>query len=424
METRNTGMAALEEEARTLGQTTAQGALHRTLLSWVKSIAWPSEVEDSEEGGEPYRLVRWARLQINTMVGPIEITVPSYEKNGKESLRPVEAALGIRKSISPLLEKMCGSIGAELPFALSEKEVAELTQVRVSRSTINRVCCELGEVAKEDQGDLKMPTGFGEAVKVTVQMDGGRVNTGEGWKEPRLAHIEVTNTAGKNVAFLLTGIVCAEAFWGHVTQALQKLGLTGCAQMAFIGDGAKWILQGAAERFKQALCILDFYHAAEHIHEAARELFGETIQAKAWARRYVRLMRRGHFRKILEAWRPSDRAPIKALIEYFEPRLNQVRYRLFRRRGFPIGSGRIEGVVKQVVNLRLKRNGAEWTLQNAERMLALRAAKIFGRLDMVWQRRTAARIAEGPAAFATLLKATPVPNVLLPKRIPSKDHAA
>lgn len=413
----------MEEEACRMGRDVARARLHTSLLIWVRSIAWASAVPDPE-GGEPFRLVRWPRLQVMTAVGAIEITVPSYEKVGKPSMRPVEAMLGIRSSVSPLLQRMCGSIGAELPFLAAERELAELAGIRVSRSTINRVCIELGDAAEEDQRELRLPEGFGEATRVTVQIDGGRVNTDEGWKEPRLARIEAVNAKGMKAVLMLTAIVSAEAFWTRISGTLDRLGLATCARLAFLSDGAKWILQEAAKRYPKALCILDFYHAAEHIHDAAEAIFGEgTFVAKAWARRFVKQLRRGSIDRVLVAWRhaagplgrrsASARKAMAGLIAYFEERVDQVRYPRYRRRGFPIGSGQIEAAVKQVLNLRLKRNGAWWTTRNAERMLALRAAKILGRLDEVWRRRITQRCSEIPTPLAAVTTSALPPKLLV-----------
>jgi hypothetical protein len=412
-------MAQLEEEALRFAQREGQYALQRALLVWVKGIPWPSEVPD-EEGGEPYRLVRWPRLDLNTVVGMIQITVPSYEKTGKESLRPVEAALGIRGSISPLLQRLCASIGVELPFVPSERELSELSHVDTSYQTIRRICGELGEVAREEQKTAELPSGFGQITQVTVQQDGGRVNTDEGWREPRLARIEAINEAGKSAVFLLTAIVSAQDFWALVSGLLSRLRLDACRNLAFIGDGAKWILMEAARRYPHASCILDFYHAAEHIHDAAKLIFGEgTAQAEAWARRYRRLLRKGRAQYVLQCWRLSLKhlgargskahEALAGLIEYFDARREQLRYPAFRRRKLPIGSGKIEALVKQVLNLRLKRNGAWWTLANAERMLALRAAKLFGRLDEVWEARISDRMLDVPSVFVDLLGRTPGP---------------
>jgi hypothetical protein len=329
--------------------------------------------------------------------------------------------LGIRKTVSPLLQKLCGHVAAELPFAAAETELQELAQIQISRNTINRLALELGDAAEADQRDLKIPEIFGPATAVTVQIDGGRVNTNEGWKEPRLARIETTNAAGCTAVFLLTAIVGAEDFWKRIVEAMNQLGISACARMAFLGDGAKWILPEAVRRFGHAVGILDFFHAAEHVHDAAKLIFGEgTAQARSWARRYVKMLRRGQILSILDAWRRSAgtlaarsataAGAIDDLIQYFQCRVENVRYPKFRRLGFPIGSGKIEATVKQVLNIRLKRNGAWWNPRNAERILALRAAKVLGRLDAVWRRKIGARVAEVPPQFRQILTAALLPG--------------
>src|SRR5215469_10727409 len=49
--------------------------------------------------------------------------------------------------------------------------------------------------------------------------------------------------------------------------------------------------------------------------------------------------------------------------------------------GVALGSGAIESAIRRVVNLRLKGNGILWEVENAEAMLALRAAALTGRWE-------------------------------------------
>ena len=70
-----------------------------------------------------------------------------------------------------------------------------------------------------------------------------------------------------------------------------------------------------------------------------------------------------------------------------------MKYSQFRQRGVALGSGAIESAIRRVVNLRLKGNGILWEVENAEAMLALRAAALTGRWDEVLDhtRQTMAR---------------------------------
>ena len=57
---------------------------------------------------------------------------------------------------------------------------------------------------------------------------------------------------------------------------------------------------------------------------------------------------------------------------------------LFRRGGYPLGSGGIESSNKCICHVRLKRSGAWWYEANSNHMLALRCAKYNGTLAQVF----------------------------------------
>ena len=56
---------------------------------------------------------------------------------------------------------------------------------------------------------------------------------------------------------------------------------------------------------------------------------------------------------------------------------------LFRRGGYPLGSGGIESSNKCICHVRLKRSGAWWYEANSNHMLALRCAKYNGTLNQL-----------------------------------------
>ena len=59
-------------------------------------------------------------------------------------------------------------------------------------------------------------------------------------------------------------------------------------------------------------------------------------------------------------------------IRYFEKNKERMRYNLIKEKKLPIGSGAIESVIRQVVNMRLKNAGTFWLEENAEGFLHLR----------------------------------------------------
>lgn len=410
-------MAELEDDARREGEKVSRALLTRTIRSWVNQVDWPSHVED-EEGGAPYTLKRWPFLSLNTSCGVVEIRVPSYEKVGKRSLRPVEAALGLRASVTPHLEKLTAILATELAFKKASAHLEELLHVELSRDTISRISYELGETAREVEDSPEIPEGFGELEKVEVQADGGRVNTLEGWREPRIARIKLTSKEGLTLTFLLTGIITCDVLWERIAAALKRLGADTCQKLAFVSDGADWILFEAGRRYPHALLILDFYHVVKKLNEVGGTIFGTgSDAARAWVRRYKKRLRRSQVASVIHSLKccrghakqsgPEALDGLNKLIVYLEKREDQLKYLTFKRRGFPIGSGMIEGTIKQVINLRLKRNATPWATENAERFLALRAAKLYGQLDRVCSRKLQARGAKIPPQFRNLLESAP-----------------
>jgi hypothetical protein len=55
-----------------------------------------------------------------------------------------------------------------------------------------------------------------------------------------------------------------------------------------------------------------------------------------------------------------------------------MRYDQFRKNGYLIGSGTIESGCKQIVTQRLKRSGAQWSLDGAIQTAKARAAWLSG----------------------------------------------
>lgn len=51
-----------------------------------------------------------------------------------------------------------------------------------------------------------------------------------------------------------------------------SLGHGGSARIVLLGDGAAWVWEMARVNFPQATCIVDFYHAAEHLAETVSKV--------------------------------------------------------------------------------------------------------------------------------------------------------
>ena len=154
-------------------------------------------------------------------------------------------------------------------------------------------------------------------------------------------------------------------------------------QIVAVTDGAEWIARvlGDCLPEKTTTFILDFYHAAEHIHKAGRAIWAEASpESEQWAKELINRMLEedfAHWSQTLITTRASLRGPAKrkaidALIGYLFSRKEKIEYRQFRLKGMKIGSGPTESSCKSEAR-RLKGIGMRWKQRNADGMLALEA---------------------------------------------------
>ena len=73
--------------------------------------------------------------------------------------------------------------------------------------------------------------------------------------------------------------------------------------LVFIGDGAAWVWEVARLNFPGAVCILDFYHALEHLHELCRALYPEAAIARRMQAKWYRQMEAGRISRVIASAR-------------------------------------------------------------------------------------------------------------------------
>jgi hypothetical protein len=168
-------------------------------------------------------------------------------------------------------------------------------------------------------------------------------------------------------------------------------------EVAAVTDGAEWIA-GLIQRNlprDRTTAILDFYHAAQHVHQARRAVWGDEGQAgKQWADELIEaLLNQPH-----EQWwdrlvqtraklrAPAKRQALDGLMQYLLSRRAKVDYARFRSLGLKIGSGPTESGCKSE-SRRLKGVGMRWTGPNAEAMTALEALHQSNASTTYWKSR-------------------------------------
>jgi hypothetical protein len=230
----------------------------------------------------------------------------------------------------------------------------------------------------------------------SLSMDGGMVHIrGEGWKEMKVASIGTVEPRRAcepsddeqpslvHVTHLRYTAVLGEvapfrtAVWTLILQTL----FFATSFSSVVADGAAWIWNVVAEVCPDSRQIVDFYHAVQHLAQAAQALFPtDPAQATAWLTKMREHLALGQVWFIIHS---LNAAQLSDLAHYFVTHQRRMTYQEFREDGCPIGSGAVESAVKQF-KVRLTGPGMSWSRAAAQRMLVLRAAILSGTFDALW----------------------------------------
>jgi hypothetical protein len=296
-----------------------------------------------------------------------------------------------------------------MPFERVPAHLRFFTGTTVSIETARRLTEEAGEAlvtaetSEVERLERELPEPpEGPAVQ-QLSADGAMVPLLKGeWAEVKtlaLGTIEQRETKeGEQVAHAtnlsyFSRLCDAEQFGRLATLATHAAGTARAQTVCAVVDGAEW-LQGFIDLHRpDAVRILDFPHAAEHLTKAAQAAFGEgALAATAWLDQQLEELGTGDPDLVLAALAalpaPASEAQetCAEVLAYLNKRRAQIAYASFRAAGYPIGDGIVESANKLVVEQRLKGSGMHWARAYVNPMLALRACACSDRWETGWTR--------------------------------------
>lgn len=170
-----------------------------------------------------------------------------------------------------------------------------------------------------------------------------------------------------------------------------RCGYLQAREKLFASDGGAWCWEIKARYFHDAQGILDWYHASEHVWEAARHVCQGDDQTKVWAKEALDQLWSGGATGLM-SWleqkissrRGKPRTALESLRDYVAQHTDHMNYSGYRKAGWPIGTGIMESSCKQLVGLRLKGPGMHWTEEGALAVTALRAIELNQKWHQFW----------------------------------------
>lgn len=305
--------------------------------------------------------------------------------------------LGIEGYVTAGACRMACLAGVQQSFARAEQLLDELAGWQVDDETIRRLCHATAQRAHAEREQRATAAVFAQAQgDWESHIDAGKVNTLEGWRDVKVAIFarrprgEPTTAAAwderdlpaPTARSVIAAIEEASTFGDRCAQEARRLQLTAFSPLSVLGDGAEWIWNLQERHFPQADGLLDVYHGRAHVATAAKQVFGEgSAEGKKQAEHgQQRLLEDGYWG--VTEWvgelagqiaAGGDGASLGTMLNYFAGHQERLNYALRLRRGQSIGSGLVEGTIKQLVNLRMKQTGARWKVGHVGPFVELRA---------------------------------------------------
>jgi hypothetical protein len=188
--------------------------------------------------------------------------------------------------------------------------------------------------------------------------------------------------AGKAVAMSRLAQRAAQREGPHIQQ---RVALT---------DGAEALQQQLVAHFPEHTLILDVIHATEYLWDTANTLLGETHpQRLAWVRAYLEPLLAGQTEAVITALEAEMKDPtgtgtqrqaVRQTVGYYRRHQPSMHDDEYLARGWPIGTGVVEGACGHLVKDRMEPSGMRWTKTGAQAVLDLRAVRINGHWERYW----------------------------------------
>lgn len=345
-----------------------------------------------------------------------------YHEGKKQGHYPADAALGLEVGYTPALAKLLCLEGAdESTYLKAQRHLEQTGGIQVSARQIQRVVQRVGEQAQCWQERPAQPGSCDAKVMyvsadgtgipmVRQELAGRRGKQSDGTAKTRQVYLGCVFTQhdvdeeGHPVrdwesTTYVSSLQSIHDFGPCLRQEALRRGLASVAQVVVLIDGAEGLENMGKDCFKDAIQIVDFYHAVEHAGQVLQALLGKNHpdcekRRRQWAKGLLKDKVQSLIAQTRKecAGQPQAGAVEKEL-GYFVRNADRMQYGSFRAAGYFIGSGVVEAGCKTVIGGRCKQSGMFWSRSGAENILALRCINSSRRLEEFWKDRLNAHAA-------------------------------
>lgn len=350
----------------------------------------------------------------------------------------VDRELGIVSGFSLSVVLLMAKLSAQMPFARSRSTFRDFLGWAPSPRATLRMVDSTGPLALSFMLQAACPEGDGEVVVIECDAGGNPTITPreyakrrkpkrkrgassrESRRQSRKTHEKRTRAKGvknKNSKAAVIGVVYTLAVKDGIVEGpinkriiathesheklfewleveAKKRGY-GVKKSVFLSDGSEHILERQRRFFPEAIACLDWCHAAEYLWRACSAFHPEgSAKLQNVASRLKSRMLDGDVDGVISTLEDKlaripktgpgnkgKRDRLSGAIKYLSKNRKRLRYAELRAAGLPIGSGVVEGTVRNLVRQRLDCSGMRWGLDRCEHVLHLRCLFLNGQWD-------------------------------------------
>jgi hypothetical protein len=285
-------------------------------------------------------------------------------------------------------EAIVREVGAHLRAV--EKRQVETVQKATERATEAWLLAEPAEEAPPAAFSVRSVQGQ----RLYVGADATTAHIGGGWHNVQNGLVFTVRPEEKGRDRLwerayLAGRMDMESLGWRLRTLAVQWNVDAYPEVVFLGDGAPCNWNLAATHFPEAVPILDFWHASEHVWAVSRTLYRQDDPAQKalgdqWATEQVETLKTQGPAPLLRALgrrqgkTPAQKEALRLARHYFTENAARMDYPGHLAAGRMIGSGPVEAACKSVVGVRLKQAGMRWSEAGADAVLAVRTTLLNG----------------------------------------------
>ena len=330
-----------------------------------------------------------------------------YCRHCKNSQKPWDERLGLTsQGLTIGARQVISQAGAITSFGhASDQTLRTMCGIKLSESTVRRTTEQVGEEVAEHlaQGETLGPqvepwqwqrdASGKTCAYLSLDHTGIRQQSpGGGRADGRMAAVGMIYNVNSphddrkvedHQVRYLSGFYELDDLGRQLRREAHAVGIEQADQQIVLSDGGSGLEDMMRRWFPKAVCILDFWHAKEHLVELAQELFpSDEAGRKAWTDQWCHNLKHQGGQAILAQLQKlsgesnlsdSARESIRKQIVYFTNNVHRMDYPQYVARGWQIGSGPVESACKAVIGNRLKGGGMRWSKNGSHAICVLRA---------------------------------------------------